>query len=207
MPAALGSTAAVDGGGPDGVVGGTPKVIKGRGRDRRYRATTGGVVEEIIRLYSEGLSTRRTGDATGMDRQAVTRILHKAGVHLALRGAGRARPTARLPERAGLAAVLRDLYLLRRFTRAQIARELRIPESEVRTRLRSYGIRTRSRGWANREDRLQVDFDELEELYVERDLSADRVGEQMGTSQHMNWGFRFGSAASLRPATGPPGSN
>lgn len=153
-------------------------------RPRALRPATGTVITEIVRLYREGLSTRRIGDAIGMDRQAVTRVLRIAGVPIAPRGAGRARPTTRLAAQPGVDERIREMYLEQCLTRTEIAAALGLRESEVRSRMTALGIHTRSRGRHNREDRRRLDPEQLEDLYLANDLTADQVGDVLGTSRH-----------------------
>jgi len=154
-------------------------------RSTALRAATGSLVGEIVRLYGQGLSTRRIGEAIGMDRQAITRILRKSGVAVAPRGAGRARSTARLAAQPAIDDRIRDLYLAQRMSRAEVATALGLSESEVRSRMRASGIPTRTRGQANREDRRHLDPEELENLYLRDDLTAEQVGAELKASRHI----------------------
>lgn len=138
----------------------------------------------LAHLYvCEGLSTYRVGQLAGLDRQRVTRLLRRAGVPLRPRGAGGARPQTRSADLPGMAALLRELYLHQRLSTPQIGELLGIPERRVRDRLRRYGIRARTRGGWQREDRRSLPAETLRLLYQVRGLSADDVGRELDTSR------------------------
>ncbi|WP_137121259.1 hypothetical protein [Segeticoccus rhizosphaerae] len=107
----------------------------------------------MIDSYQQGLSIRQIAAQTRFPRVRVTDTLRRAGVSIAPRGRGRPRPTTRTTPPADIQAVLEQLYLTRRLTRAHIAAELGVPEHRVRTWLRDCGIQPRTRGRSNREDR------------------------------------------------------
>lgn len=142
------------------------------------------LADEVVRLYSDGLSTRRIGAAVGLGRQVVTRILRRAGVQIAPRGAGRARPTARLAGRPELTEHIRELYVERHLTRARVADILGIGEAEVRSRMAAAGIPTRTRGQFDRADRRHFDPTDIEDLYVGLEFTADEVGDRLHASRH-----------------------
>jgi len=130
-------------------------------------------------LYAcEGLSTYQIAARTGADRQRVTRVLREAGVPLRPRGAGRLRPV----RRPGHPALMRALYLDARLTSRQVAAILGLPERTVRDRLRRYGIKARSRGGWNREDRAAVPAGVLRLLYAELGMTAAEAGRRLGMS-------------------------
>lgn len=139
--------------------------------------------ERVAHLYScQGLSTYRIANVVGLDRQVVTRMLHRAGVPVKPRGGGR----RRLPRGAGADipdTLLADLYVRRRLTCAQISELTAVPARTVHDRLRAQGIRLRTRGRFNREDRLAVDPSVLTDLYVQAGLPADEVGTALGVSR------------------------
>jgi hypothetical protein len=137
----------------------------------------------LAHLYwCQGLSTYAIGEATGLDRQRVTRVLRKAGVALRPRGAGRLRPLRR-EDPPGLPQLLADLYQERRLGSPQIAAITGMPARTVRDRLRRYGITLRTPGGWNREDRQIVPAEVLDDLYTRLGLSADEVGRKLGTSR------------------------
>jgi hypothetical protein len=141
--------------------------------------------ERLAHLYlCRGLSTYRIAELTGLDRQRVTRMLHRAGVALRPRGAGRFRPLRRTHDLPGLPQLMTELYEVARLSSQQIAALTGLPERTVRERLRRYGIRTRSRGRWNREDRQTVPAETLRELYERLDMTAAEVGKLIGTSRH-----------------------
>jgi hypothetical protein len=140
--------------------------------------------ERLAHLYlAHVLSTYRIGQLTGLDRQRVTRSLRRAGVPVRPRGAGRARPV-RGGEVPGLPQLMVELYEIARLSSRQIAAIVGMPERTVRDRLRRYGVRTRSRGRWNREDRQMVPAEVLRDLYQRRGLTAADVGELTGSSRH-----------------------
>lgn len=138
----------------------------------------------LAHLYlCRGLSTYAIGEATGLDRQRVTRVLRKAGVALRSRGAGRLRPLRRA-DPPGLAQLLADLYQEQRLGSPQIAAITGIPARTIQDRLRRYGITLRTPGGWNREDRRVVPAEVLDDLYTRLGLSADEVGRKLGTSRN-----------------------
>ena len=138
----------------------------------------------LAHLYlCEGLSTYRVGQLTGLNRQRVTRLLHRAGVPLRPRGAGGSRPHTRSADPPDMAALLTELYVRQRLNTPEIGALLGIPERRVRDRLRHYGIRARTRGGWQREDRRGLPAETLQLLYQVHGLSADDVGHKLGTSR------------------------
>jgi len=138
----------------------------------------------LAHLYlCRGLSTYAIGEVTGLGRQRVTRLLHKAGVPLRPRGAGRLRPLRR-EDPPGLRQLLADWYEAGRLSSPQIAALTGIPERRVRDRLRRYGFAVRTGGGWNREDRRIVPAEVLDELYTRLGMSADEVGRRLGTSRN-----------------------
>ena len=139
--------------------------------------------ERVVHLYGcQGLSTYRVADVVGISRQRVTRVLHRAGVPVKPRGSGR----RRLPRGAGAGVpgtLLADLYLHHRLTCAQISELTQIPARTVQYRLRAHGIRLRTRGRFNREDRLAVEPDVLADMYLRAGLPSDEVGKLLGVSR------------------------
>jgi len=140
--------------------------------------------ERLTHMYlCRGLSTYRIAELTGLDRQRVTRALHRAGVPLRPRGAGRFRPLRRPDDRPGLPQLIAELYEVARLSSRQIAALTGLPERTVRDRLRRYGIRARTRGRCNREDRRTVPEATLRDLYQQLGWTADEVGKVIGTSR------------------------
>jgi len=138
----------------------------------------------LAHLYlCRGLSTYAIGEMTGLDRQRVTRVLHKAEVPLRPRGAGRSRPLRR-DDPLGLRPLLARLYEVERLGSPQIAAITGIPERTVRDRLRRYGLTVRTRGRWNREDRHTVPTEDLDDLYTRLGLTSDEVGRRLGTSRN-----------------------
>src|SRR5579875_756817 len=96
--------------------------------------------ERIAHLYAcQMLSTYKIGKVTGIDRQKVTSLLHKAGVVVKPHGAGRhkRRPS---PADRQLDEIMARLYLTERLTSIQIADLAGLPDHTVRDRLRAKGV-------------------------------------------------------------------
>ena len=113
----------------------------------------------------------------------MTRALHRAGVALRPRGAGRFRPLRRPGDPPGLGQLVTELYEVARLSSRQIAAITGVPERTVRDRLRRYGIQARSRGGWNREDRRTVPAETLRRLYWQLGMTAAEVGRLIGASR------------------------
>lgn len=144
-----------------------------------------GLPDRVIHLYAcQGLSTYRIGDITGIGRQRVTRILHRAGVTVKPQGAGR----RRAPRTAGPQvpdAVLAHLYLAGQLSTAEIEALTGIPARTVRSRLRACGVPMRTKGAFRREDRIAVPASLLSETYLRRELTAAETGTILGVSRRV----------------------
>ncbi|MGH3258249.1 MAG: AsnC family protein [Streptosporangiaceae bacterium] len=165
--------------------------------------------ERLAHLYlCRGLSTYRIAELAGLDRQRVTRALHRAGVALRPRGAGRFRPLRRPDHLPGLPQLIAELYEEARLSSRQIAAATGLPERTVRDRLGRYGIQARTRGGWNREDRRTVPAPILRDLYEQLGMTAAEVGTLIGTSRNtvlrsahaLGLPVRVGGAV---PASGP----
>jgi hypothetical protein len=132
-----------------------------------------------------GLSTYRIAQLTGLDRQRVTRRLRRAGVPLRPRGAGGTRPERRRGDPPNLAEILTELYVHQHLTSAQVGAMLGIPARTVRDRLRRYGIRSRTRGGWERQDRRVLPPEPLWDLYGRDGLSAGDVGRKLDASRQV----------------------
>jgi hypothetical protein len=140
--------------------------------------------ERLAHLYvCHELSTYRIAELTGLNRQRVTRALHRAGVPVHPRGAGRFRPVRRRADPPGLPQLIIELYETVRLSSRQIAALTGMPERTVRDRLRRYGIRARHPGGWDREDRQTVSAEILQELYVRLGMTAAEVGDIIGASR------------------------
>jgi transposase len=137
----------------------------------------------LAHLYlCQGLSTYAIAELTGLNQQKVTRMLRRAGVPLSPSGAGRRRPLLR-DDPPGLPQILAELYEARRLSSPQIAAITGMPERTVRNRLHRYGIAVRAQRRWKREDRQAVPADVLDDLYTRLGLSAEEVGQRLGTSR------------------------
>jgi hypothetical protein len=139
--------------------------------------------ERLTHLYlCRGLSTYGIAALSGLDRQRVTRALRRAGVPIRPRGAGRLRPVRR-DDPPGLPGLLAELYEAGRLSSRQIGAVTGLPERTVRDRLRRYGVRGRTRGRWNREDRRTIPAGTLSRLYEQLGLTATEVGDLTGVSK------------------------
>lgn len=139
--------------------------------------------EQVADLFAKhGLSIREIARELRMSRRRVREALRSADIAVPPRGTGRPRPATRYADPADLEERLRRLYCEERLTRAQIAKVLGLSEGLIRLRLAEYAIPTRTRGRSNREDRQDIDEEELRHLYWERGLGADAVAAKLGVS-------------------------
>lgn len=147
---------------------------------------------------------RRIATLLGINRARVTQRLKAAGIEPPRRGAGRARPHVRLPSPPNLCALLERLYLEERLTAREISKRIEMSEKAVQDRLRDCGIAMRTRGWANREDRVSPPIEEVERLYLGLELPAEEVGRRLGCSRgivlrvahEQGWPVRLGGPVS-----------
>lgn len=138
--------------------------------------------ERCVHLYAcTMLSTYKIGVITGIGRQRVTRLLHKAGVAVKPRGTGRI--IRHTTEDARLDQLMVCLYVEQRMSSTEIAAFTGLADRTVRQRLRLRGVRMRTRGRYNREDRTEISMDDLNALYSRAGLSADETGKQLGVSR------------------------
>lgn len=151
---------------------------------RDARPPDGGVDPAYLaRLYEcEGLSTYQIAEFTGIDRQRVTRALHRIGVPLRSRGAGRRRPTRRQGDPPDVQQLITRLYEEAHLNSREISVLLGMPERTVRERLHRYGVQVRTKGSWRREQRGMVSAELLIQLYVQLGLPAEAVGRRLGTS-------------------------
>ena len=138
------------------------------------------ISELVSHLYlCEGLSTYRIGELTGMDRQRVGRLLARLGVPVKPRGAGRRRTTDR---QTAVDQLIERLYVESGLSSRQISAATGVPQRTVRDRLHACGVRMRTKGRLNRQDRVTVPADSLVKLYVNAGLSAADTGRRLGVS-------------------------
>ena len=142
------------------------------------------IADLVAHMYTcMHLSTYRIGELTGIDRQRVRRLLGQAGVAVKPRGAGR--PRVRDETQTALDELIARLYLESRWTSGRISALTGVPQRTVRDRLRAAGVRMRTRGRLNREDRRSLPADMLIRLYVRAGLSASDVGRLLGVSRQV----------------------
>ena len=133
----------------------------------------------VSHLYDcQGLSTYEIATATGISRQRIGRLLHKAGVAVKPRGAGRQRPPD--VEQAALTDLAERLYLQSNLSSGQISVMIGVPERTIRSRLRARGVRMRTRGRPNREDRAAAPVEALAQFYLRSGLTAAETGRRLG---------------------------
>ena len=160
--------------------------------------------ERINHLYvCKGLSTYRIAGVVQISRQRVNRLLHRSGVPVKPKGAGRQRPQ-RIPTPFP-PPFLADLYLCQRLTSIQISAMTGIPARTIRDRLVSYGVRMRTKGRLNREDRLAVEPDLLAELYLRAGMSSGEVGKILGVSHRVVLRSAHDEGLPVRMGGHPPG--
>jgi hypothetical protein len=163
---------------PSDDVRGCPHVLPA---DWRVGVRSDQLTVVVSHLYTcEGLSTYRIGRLLGMHRQRVGRLLAQARVAVQPRGAGR--PRALSDQDAAAADAMARLYVQAGLTTVQISALTGVPDRTVRDRLRARGVRLRTRGPVNREDRRSIPADVIAELYVAGGLSAADVGRLLGVS-------------------------
>ena len=133
----------------------------------------------VSHLYDcQGRSTYEIAKMVGISRQRVGRLLHRAGVPVKPRGAGRQRqPDA---EQAALTDLAVRLYLRSHLSSGQISALLGVPERTIRGRLRARGVPMRTRGRSSREDRAAAPVEALAQLYVRAGLTAAETGRRLG---------------------------
>lgn len=133
----------------------------------------------VSHLYDcQGRSTYEISKMVGISRQRVGRLLHRAGVPVKPRGAGRQRqPDA---EQAALTDLAVRLYLRSHLSSGQISALLGVPERTIRGRLRTRGVPMRTRGRSSREDRAAAPVEALAQLYVRAGLTAAETGRRLG---------------------------
>ncbi|HWC78832.1 MAG TPA: hypothetical protein VG756_02595 [Pseudonocardiaceae bacterium] len=155
-------------------------VPAGHARGLELRLSDGRLRGLRHRYACEGLSVRRLAAESGLSRQRLVHVLRHLGLDVPAGGAGRPRPWTRSADPDGLRDVLSVLYSDLRLSSARIGTLLDMPERRVRMRLREFGIRRRSRGRCNREDRRQVDPRVLTELLARCDLPGTEISRRTG---------------------------
>ncbi len=138
----------------------------------------------VVSLYQDsGYSIRRIARELGLDRQRVSGILRIEGVEVAPKGAGRSRP---LRVSSSLTkSQLHFLYIERQMSSVEIGRILGLSDRFIRSRLKLWGIDSRTRGSWNRFDRSEADTEDLVSLYVDKGWTATEVGLELGISRNI----------------------
>lgn len=159
--------------------------------------------ERVAHLYAcQELSTYRIARLAGINRQRVTRMLHNAGIAVKPQGAGRRRPSGGAPYQAEFLALL---YQQLRLSCSDISAVTGIPARTVRDRLVASGVRMRTRGGVNREDRTTVDPARVAAMYVRAGLPADEVGKVLGVSRRLVLRTAHDEGFPVRVGGPPPG--
>lgn len=138
----------------------------------------------LVSQYQLGESVRALSQSTGLSRNRIRQVLAAANVPVLPRGRGRHRPTRQTPLTPETEARIRLLYTHAQLSRREVADRLGVKEHLVRAWMKRHGIRTRTRGRGNREDRRRVDPTEVTELYVESGCTADEVALKTGHTRH-----------------------
>lgn len=160
--------------------------------------------ERITHLYAcQGLSTYRIAEIVQINRQRITRVLHRAGVPVRPQGAGRRR--ARRGRGPFPEPLLADLYVRQRFTCAELSALTGIPARTIRDRLRACGVRMRTRGRLNREDRLAIEPDLLADMYIRAGMPSGEVGKILGVSRRVVLRTAHDEGLPVRMGGSPPG--
>lgn len=161
------------------------------------------LAERAAHLYRcQRLSTYQIAALTGAGRQRISRLLHQAGVVVKPRGAGRTSRRTAADERLG--ELMAWLYLEQRMTSMQVAAATGIPDRTVRDRLRARGVRLRTRGRFNREDRAVITTEVLARLYLRAGLTADEAGRLLGVSRRIVLRSAHDEGVAVRVGGPPP---
>jgi hypothetical protein len=162
------------------------------------------LTERAAHLYlCQMLSTHKIAAITGIGRQRITGLLHRAAIKVEPNGAGR-RKIRWTAEQERLDQLMIRLYQADRIPSTQIAELAGISEWAVLSRLRARGVPIRTRGRNNREDRTAVSADDLAALYLEGDLSADEAGAQLGVSRNIVLRSAHDQGLPVRVGGAPP---
>jgi AraC-like DNA-binding protein len=156
----------------------------------------------------DGLSIREMSKVLDLPRRHISTLLKDAGVVIGMRGKGRARPNRRTPVSPTFLTDLRELYELERLNRRQVADKLAVSEWLVRSRFADAGVKPRTKGRGDRQDRQRPAAERVEKMYVESELTAQAVGAALGyglravlaTAHEHNLPVRPGGGASQRYA-------
>lgn len=158
-------------------------------RDARPAWLNDPLIVQVRDLYTrKGLSTRTIADALGLSRWRVDRVLRAAGVSVAPRGAGRARPRRPAEDLDRFGDEARALYEREGLSTRKIAETLRLSRPQVDRVLRASGVTVAPRGAGRaRPSRRYQDphefGDTLRTLYSGERLSRRQVSERLGLSE------------------------
>lgn len=177
-------------------------------RDRQPGPAMAVLPEDTLAdLYRRGLSIRQIATHLRLPRRQVAAAIRSAGIVPAPHGRGRSRPNARVSRPEGIEEVLRQLYVEQRFTRAQVAAVLNVPEHRVRIWLLECDIPIRSRGRTNREDRHRPEKAVLQQLYVDQGLPAREVGRRLSSGLNRVLAGLHDNALAVRDGGNAPSSS
>lgn len=158
-------------------------------RDARPAWLNDPLIVQVRDLYTrKGLSTRTIADALGLSRWRVDRVLRAAGVSVAPRGAGRARPRRPAEDLDRFGDEARALYEREGLSTRKIAETLRLSRPQVDRVLRAAGatVAPRGAGRARPSRRYQDPHefgDTLRKLYSGERLSRRQVSERLSLSE------------------------
>ena len=153
-----------------------------------------------------GWSVRQIAALLGIDRRRARRMLDDRGHHVPPHGGGRPRRGQRVAPSDSEMSVIRALYVREQRSTARIGEQVGLSAHTVRRVLREAGVRIRTRGGANREDRAQLEAAVIADLYLGRGLSADEVARRVGSSRRivlrlahdLGWPVRTGGPPARR---------
>ena len=115
-----------------------------------------------------GWSVRQIAALLGIDRRRDRRMLDDRGHHVPPHGGGRPRRGQRVAPSDSEMSVIRALYVREQRSTARIGEQVGLSAHTVRRVLREAGVRIRTRGGANREDRAQLEAAVIADLYLVR---------------------------------------
>lgn len=139
--------------------------------------------EEVLRdlYHSEGLGCREIASRLGCSPTTVSYWMDKNGVEA--REKGRGHEDGEYRDREWLVHQYHDLGI----SMPMIAGECGVSPEAIGYWMDKHGIETRVGGEGYRVDAEYKDRDLLEEMYVDRGWSTNRIADEFGLSQSMTW--------------------